>query len=181
MGIRIFDTEYRFMCIVWEKEPVASLELVKLCSEKFGWKKSTTYSVIKRLSERGAMILTIAVMAIFAFSLSACAKSNGIMQNAPPQTCVLDFYKPYEIGYKDAALYDAGISQDIIDGFAGSPSEKEEDSVLARGADPMFADCLPCELVLSKWSRFNCFRLSACFLNLSEHNRPVQCTFGLLR
>ena len=55
MGIKIFDAEYRFMCIVWEKEPVASPELVKLCSEKFGWKKSTTYSVIKRLSERGAL------------------------------------------------------------------------------------------------------------------------------
>ena len=55
MEIKIFDAEYRFMCIVWEKEPIASPELVKLCSDEFGWKKSTTYSVIKRLSERGAI------------------------------------------------------------------------------------------------------------------------------
>ena len=55
MEIKIFDAEYRFMRIVWEKEPIASPELVKLCAEKFGWKKSTTYSVIKRLSERGAL------------------------------------------------------------------------------------------------------------------------------
>jgi len=55
MEIKIFDAEYRFMCIVWEREPIASPELVKLCFEKFGWKKSTTYSVIKRLSERGAL------------------------------------------------------------------------------------------------------------------------------
>ena len=55
MDIKIFDAEYRFMCIVWEKEPISSPELVKLCAEEFGWKKSTTYSVIKRLSERGAL------------------------------------------------------------------------------------------------------------------------------
>ena len=55
MEIKIFDAEYRFMCIVWEEEPVASPELVKICLEKFGWKKSTTYTVIKRLSERGAL------------------------------------------------------------------------------------------------------------------------------
>lgn len=53
--LRIFDAEYRFMCMVWEKEPVNSTELVKLCQSEFGWKKSTTYSVIKRLSERGAL------------------------------------------------------------------------------------------------------------------------------
>ena len=54
-NLKIFDAEYRFMCIVWEKEPVNSTELVKLCQSEFGWKKSTTYSVIKRLSERGAL------------------------------------------------------------------------------------------------------------------------------
>ena len=53
-NIKIFEVEYRFMLIVWEHEPINSTELVKLCREKFGWKKSTTYTVIKRLSERGA-------------------------------------------------------------------------------------------------------------------------------
>jgi predicted transcriptional regulator len=52
---KIFDAEYRFMCLVWEKEPIGSTELVKLCQAKFGWKKSTTYSVIKRLSSRGIL------------------------------------------------------------------------------------------------------------------------------
>lgn len=54
-NLQIFDAEYRFMCIVWEKEPVNSTELVRLCNSEFGWKKSTTYSVIKRLSERGVL------------------------------------------------------------------------------------------------------------------------------
>ncbi len=61
-SIKIFDAEYRFMCLVWEKEPINSTDLVKLCEEEFGWKKSTTYSVIKRLSERGALINENAVV-----------------------------------------------------------------------------------------------------------------------
>lgn len=54
-SLKVFDAEYRFMCVVWEKEPINSTELVKLCQNEFGWKKSTTYSVIKRLSERGVL------------------------------------------------------------------------------------------------------------------------------
>ncbi|HMM05840.1 MAG TPA: BlaI/MecI/CopY family transcriptional regulator [Clostridiales bacterium] len=53
--IKIFDAEYRLMEIVWEKEPVNSTELVKLCQKELGWKKSTTYSVLKRLSARGIL------------------------------------------------------------------------------------------------------------------------------
>ena len=51
--VKLFDAEYRFMDLVWEHEPINSTELVKICLEKVGWKKSTTYSMIKRLSERG--------------------------------------------------------------------------------------------------------------------------------
>ena len=47
------DSEYRFMQVVWEAEPVGSGELVSLCREKLGWKKSTTYTVLKKLGERG--------------------------------------------------------------------------------------------------------------------------------
>lgn len=54
-NVKVFDAEYRFMCIVWEKGPINSTELVRLCGRQFGWKKSTTYSVIKRLSERGVL------------------------------------------------------------------------------------------------------------------------------
>ena len=42
-----------FAELIWEKVPVSSGELVKLCNEKFGWKKSTTYTVLKTLSEKG--------------------------------------------------------------------------------------------------------------------------------
>ena len=50
---KIFESEYRFCLILWEREPIKSSELVNLCSEQLGWKPTTTYTVIKRLSERG--------------------------------------------------------------------------------------------------------------------------------
>lgn len=52
---KIFESEYRFCLILWEHEPVKSSELVALCKEKLGWKPTTTYTVIKRLSERGVL------------------------------------------------------------------------------------------------------------------------------
>lgn len=52
---KIPESEYRFCLIMWEREPVTGVELVKLCQEQLGWKKSTTYTVIKRLGERGIL------------------------------------------------------------------------------------------------------------------------------
>ncbi len=55
MGIRIAESEFRFMSILWDNEPVKSMDLVKLCEEKLGWKKSTTFTVIKNLSLKGVV------------------------------------------------------------------------------------------------------------------------------
>ncbi|MCX4328608.1 MAG: BlaI/MecI/CopY family transcriptional regulator [Lachnospiraceae bacterium] len=52
---KIFESEYRFCLLLWENEPIKSRELVKLCGEKLGWKSTTVYTVIKRLSERGVL------------------------------------------------------------------------------------------------------------------------------
>lgn len=52
---KVFESEYRFCEILWENEPVTSSELVRLCNERLEWKKSTTYTVIRRLSERGVL------------------------------------------------------------------------------------------------------------------------------
>ena len=52
---KIFESEYRFCLILWENEPVTTVQLVKLCQEQLGWKRTTTYTVIKRLAERGVL------------------------------------------------------------------------------------------------------------------------------
>ena len=52
---KIFESEYRFCLLLWENEPINSTKLVTLCKEQLGWSKATTYTVIRRLSERGVV------------------------------------------------------------------------------------------------------------------------------
>ena len=51
--MEIGEVQMQFAERIWEKEPIASGELVKLCADEFGWKKSTTYTVLKKLCEKG--------------------------------------------------------------------------------------------------------------------------------
>ena len=53
--MRLTSAEFRFMDLLWDREPVSSGELVAVCDQKFGWKKSTTYTFIKRLQEKGVI------------------------------------------------------------------------------------------------------------------------------
>ena len=52
---KIHEGEYRFCLILWKHEPVTAARLAKLCLEELGWKRTTTYTVIKRLGERGIL------------------------------------------------------------------------------------------------------------------------------
>ena len=52
---KIFESESRFCLLLWENEPVNSTRLVALCKDQLGWSKATTYTVIRRLSERGVV------------------------------------------------------------------------------------------------------------------------------
>lgn len=52
---KIFESEYRFCLILWENDPVSASALAKLCQDQLGWKRTTTYTVIKRLGERGVL------------------------------------------------------------------------------------------------------------------------------
>ena len=45
--------EFAFAALIWDHEPLTSSQLVELCGERLGWKKSTTYTVIRKLSEKG--------------------------------------------------------------------------------------------------------------------------------
>ena len=52
---KVYESEYRFCLILWEYEPVNSTKLVALCKDQLGWSKATTYTVIRRLAERGVL------------------------------------------------------------------------------------------------------------------------------
>ena len=53
MDVELGEVQARFAELVWENEPVASGELVKLCERAFSWKKPTTYTVLRKLCEKG--------------------------------------------------------------------------------------------------------------------------------
>ena len=52
---KIFESEYRFCLILWKHEPINSTHLAQLCKEQLDWSKATTYTVIRRLAERGVL------------------------------------------------------------------------------------------------------------------------------
>lgn len=52
---KIHEGEYRFCLILWENEPIQSAKLAQLCKEKLGWSRTTTYTIIRRLTDRGVV------------------------------------------------------------------------------------------------------------------------------
>ncbi len=52
---KVFESEYRFCLIMWANEPITCAKISELCKEKLEWSRTTTYTVIKRLRERGVL------------------------------------------------------------------------------------------------------------------------------
>lgn len=63
-SLKLCDSDYKFMTVVWEHAPIQSGELVKVCNDILGWKKSTTYTAIKKLSEKGYLKNENAVVSV---------------------------------------------------------------------------------------------------------------------
>lgn len=62
--MKLSDSEYRFMQIVWEHAPLGSGKLVELCLQQLGWKKSTTYTTLKKLCDKGYLQNEQAVVSV---------------------------------------------------------------------------------------------------------------------
>ena len=56
--LKLYESEYRFMDLIWEAEPVRSTELAKMARERLEWKKSTCYTVLKKLEAKGYLVRT---------------------------------------------------------------------------------------------------------------------------
>jgi len=50
---KLTESEEKFAELIWQNEPIGSGDLVKLCEKEMNWKKSTTYTVLKKLCEKG--------------------------------------------------------------------------------------------------------------------------------
>ena len=53
--LKLSNADYRLLSIVWDSEPIASPELCKLAESQLGWKRTTTYTVLKRLCDKGVL------------------------------------------------------------------------------------------------------------------------------
>lgn len=54
-GMKLYEKEYAFVSIIWEEEPISSGELAKLAQQKLCWKRTTTYTVLKKLCLKGVL------------------------------------------------------------------------------------------------------------------------------
>ena len=59
---RLCESDYRFLSVIWDSEPVNSTELVRICARELGWKKSTVYTMVKKLSDKGLVASENAVV-----------------------------------------------------------------------------------------------------------------------
>lgn len=115
---KIFDSELRFCEILWEHQPVKSSELVRLCAEKLGWKKSTTYTVIKRLTERGVVKTEDAVVTALV--------SRGEVQRAESRAFVERNFRGSLPGFLSAFVGGRGLSTEEADELRRMIAEFEE-------------------------------------------------------
>lgn len=56
MDIKLSESEYRLMDVIWDKEPISAMELAGICLEKYDWKKSTVYTMLKRMGDKGLLL-----------------------------------------------------------------------------------------------------------------------------
>ena len=52
-NLKLCESDYRFMTVIWDNEPLTSRRLVELCAVQLGWKKATTYTTLKKLCDKG--------------------------------------------------------------------------------------------------------------------------------
>ncbi len=53
--LKLYDAEYRLASIVWDNEPIHSRELAEKCAAELGWKRTTTYTMLKKLCDKGVL------------------------------------------------------------------------------------------------------------------------------
>ena len=114
---KLAESEYRFMCIIWENEPLASGDLVKLCDKKLGWKKSTTYTEIKRLSEKGYIKNENAVVTPLCTKEEVQAKESGAFMERTFSGSLPQFLAAFLGGRQKLSKKEADELKKLIDSY----------------------------------------------------------------
>ena len=110
--LRLADGEYRFACLVWDNEPLPSGQLVTLAAAALGWKKSTTYTVLKKLCERGVLQNSDG-------QVTSLIRREDVQQAASAAVVALPWYARLTLWHVLAAVWLAGMLVLALRGIAG--------------------------------------------------------------
>ena len=116
MNLELGEIQTRFAELIWEKEPIASGELVKICDEKFGWKKSTTYTVLKTLCEKEILINEGGLVKALISRETFYTEKSMKFVDETFQGSLPEFVAAFSAGRK-LSKKDADILQEMIDRF----------------------------------------------------------------
>lgn len=115
---KLCDSEYRFMCVVWENAPVNSGELVRLCEEALGWKKSTTYTVVRKMCEKGYIANEDAVVTVLIPKEQVQAEESQFFVERTFGGSLPDFIAAF-LGGKKISTDEARVLKKMIDEYRG--------------------------------------------------------------
>lgn len=118
------NSDYRFMTIVWDHAPVGSGELVRLCQKELGWKKSTTYTEIKRLCEKGLLKNEHAVVEPLVTRQEVQARESDAFVERTFGGSLPGFLTAF-LGGKKLSIQEAQELKHLIDGYC-APGDRQE-------------------------------------------------------
>lgn len=107
--IKLFDSELKIMEIVWEKGPITAKEISTIAAETVGWNKNTTYTIIKKLIDKNAVLRTDPN-----FICTALIKKNDV-QITETKTLIEKLYGGSKKAFFAAFLKDEALTNDEIE------------------------------------------------------------------
>lgn len=114
---KLCNSDYRLLLILWDHAPIGSGELVKLCQEELGWKKSTTYTEIKRLSEKGYIKNENAIVEPLYTREEVQAQESGAFVERTFSGSLPQFLTAFLGGRKKLSSKEAAELKDLIDSY----------------------------------------------------------------
>ena len=125
MELRLCESDFRFMEVVWEYAPVRSGELVKLCSEALGWKKPTTYTVIRKMCEKGFIKNEDSVVSVIV-EREKCQRAESVYVVKSRFKGSLPSFITAFLGGRSLSESDAEDLKNLIDSFTDDHEDSGE-------------------------------------------------------
>ena len=132
--MRLGAVESKFADIVWANAPLTTAELIKLCAEQLNWKRTTTYTVLKRLSERGLFVTENSVVSVLMTRDEFYSRQSREIVEENFGGSLPSFIAAFTSAKK---LSDREVAEirAIIDGASGSKKAAESAKPAAKAAD----------------------------------------------